>query len=355
MIILTEKLSESFPKKLYDRKDKVTITSMNFTSFTQLILKSLQEELGGDYTVLSGIVNKNNGVRRTGITIKREGQNAFPTIYIDCYYREDMTEREILLIAEELLENFAAAELEERVDLSGFAEFESAKEKIAYKIISAEKNKKLLREIPHKAVHNLAIVYFYTVQEAPFYGNAVVLINNLHMRQWKTDPEELFQIAYSNTPKLFPWVIDSMEEIMRGILAQDLSREREENNRAACGEKENVQEGWEDELMGQIASEFAAGRVPMYVLTNRQKTNGAACMLYPNVLKEFGEKLGRDFYLLPSSVHEVILVPDGESVSKEALWEIVTDINRTQVAQEEILADSVYFYNRKKDRILWIL
>ena len=86
-----------------------------------------------------------------------------------------------------------------------------------------------------------------------------------------------------------------------------------------------------------------------------QKMNGAACMFYPGVLEDFGKKLGRDFYLLPSSVHEVILVPADETVSKEALWEIVTDINRTQVAEEEILADSVYYYDRKKDRILWIL
>ncbi len=326
---------------------------MNFTSFTQLILKSLQEELGEGYTVLSGTVNKNNGVTRTGITIKREGQNAFPTIYIDHFYKEDMTEEEILLTADRLFESLADAELEEKVDLSGFAEFDSAREKIAYKVISAEKNRKLLKEIPHKIVHNLAVVYFYTVQEAPFYGNAVVLINNHHMRQWKTNPEELFRIAERNSPRLFPWSIDSMEEVMRGMLAEDLSREG--NHEDAGLVKENEQKDWTDELIGQIAAGFTSGRLPMYVLTNRQKMNGAACMFYPGVLEDFGKKLGRDFYLLPSSVHEVILVPADETVSKEALWEIVTDINRTQVAEEEILADSVYYYDRKKDRILWIL
>ncbi len=326
---------------------------MNFTSFTQLILKSLQEELGEGYTVLSGTVNKNNGVTRTGITIKREGQNAFPTIYIDHFYKEDMTEEEILLTADRLFESLADAELEEKVDLSGFAEFDSAREKIAYKVISAEKNRKLLKEIPHKIVHNLAVVYFYTVQEAPFYGNAVVLINNHHMRQWKTNPEELFRIAERNSPRLFPWSIDSMEEVMRGMLAEDLSREG--NYEDAGLVKENEQKDWTDELIGQIAAGFTSGRLPMYVLTNRQKMNGAACMFYPGVLEDFGKKLGRDFYLLPSSVHEVILVPADETVSKEALWEIVTDINRTQVAEEEILADSVYYYDRKKDRILWIL
>lgn len=314
---------------------------MNFTSFTQLILKSLQEELGEGYTVLSGTVNKNNGVTRTGITIKREGQNAFPTIYIDHFYKEDMTEEEILLTADRLFESLADAELEEKVDLSGFAEFDSAREKIAYKVISAEKNRKLLKEIPHKIVHNLAVVYFYTVQEAPFYGNAVVLINNHHMRQWKTNPEELFWIAERNSPRLFPWSIDSMEEVMRGMLAEDLSREG--NHEDAGLVKENEQKDWTDELIGQIAAGFTSGRLPMYVLTNRQKMNGAACMFYPGVLEDFGKKLGRDFYLLPSSVHEVILVPADETVSKEALWEIVTDINRTQVAEEEILADSVYY------------
>ena len=326
---------------------------MNFTSFTQLILKSLQEELGEGYTVLSGTVNKNNGVTRTGITIKREGQNAFPTIYIDHFYKEDMTEEEILLTADRLFESLADAELEEKVDLSGFAEFDSAREKIAYKVISAEKNRKLLKEIPHKIVHNLAVVYFYTVQEAPFYGNAVVLINNHHMRQWKTNPEELFRIAERNSPRLFPWSIDSMEEVMRGMLAEDLSREGNHEDAGLVKEKE--QKDWTDELIGQIAAGFTSGRLPMYVLTNRQKMNGAACMFYPGVLEDFGKKLGRDFYLLPSSVHEVILVPADETVSKEALWEIVTDINRTQVAEEEILADSVYYYDRKKDRILWIL
>lgn len=340
---------------LYFRKNEVLIISMNFTSFTQFILTCLQEELGNDYTVLSGIVNKNNGVRKTGVTIRREGQNVFPTIYIDEFYRENLTEKEIRQVAGRLLESFAAAELEEKVDLSGFTEFSKAREGLAFKLVSAEKNKKLLKTIPHKVFHNLAIVFYYTVQEAPFYGNAAVLVNNHHMRQWGTNPGELLSIAGSNTPKLFPWLIDSMEEIMRGMLAEDLSRERRSDKPDVFPEKGKKEKNWAEELVEQIAADFTSGRIPMYVLTNRQKINGAACMLYPDVLRLFGEKLGRDFYILPSSVHELILVPDDESISKEALWEIVTDINRTQVAEEEILADSIYFYDRKKDRILWLL
>ncbi len=325
---------------------------MDFTSFTQVILKSLQEELGDSYMVLSGIVNKNNGVRRTGITIKKEGQNIFPTIYIDGLYREDITEEEIEQLVDRLLENFESAELESDVDLSGFTEFERAREGLAFKLISAEKNKKLLATIPHKIFHNLAIVYYYTMMEAPFYGKAIVLVNNQHMKQWGTTPRQIMEAAVCNTPELFPWILDSMDEVMRGILAEDLSEDGSDRSMFLAEEEEG---DWADALIEQMASDFASGKVPMYVLTNTQRLNGAACMLYPDVLKRFGEKLGRDFYILPSSVHELILVPDDESVSKEALWQIVTDINRTQVAREEILADSVYYYSRAEDRILWLL
>ena len=111
-------------------------------------------------------------------------------------------------------------------------------------------------------------------------------------------------------------------------------------------EAELLKEVWEQEV-GET-------KMPMYVLTNKQKLYGAACMLYPGVLKGFAEKIGRDFYILPSSVHEVILVPADSNTDQEALCEIVTEINRTQVAEEEILADSVYFYNKKLDKVLWI-
>ncbi len=77
-------------------------------------------------------------------------------------------------------------------------------------------------------------------------------------------------------------------------------------------------------------------------------------MLYPEVLKNFSERLGQDFYVLPSSVHEVILVPVNSEADQESLRGIVTDINRTQVAEEEILADSVYFYSRNLNKILWL-
>lgn len=333
---------------------------MEFTSFTQTILNNIREALGGDYTVFSQMIRKNNGVNRTGVIIKREGQSTYPTIYIDNFYKEGMTEEDIRKISDALLKEFKRAQIEEEVDLSGFIEFGQAKRKLAYKLISAEKNKELLRTVPHRIFHDLALVFYYTLQEPPFYGKAAILVHNHHMEQWESTPEELFTLAFANTPALFPGVIDSMERVMQEILAESSGRKKSSGNRAWGEEEERAEgklsdENWLNDLLEQMAGDLNEEKIPMYVLTNTQKLYGAACMLYPGVIKGFAEKMGSDFYLLPSSVHEVILVPAGAGADQEALKEIVTDINRTQVAADEVLSDSVYYYSRSRDKILWLL
>lgn len=331
-------------------------TSMNFTSFTESILKQLREELGSSYTVFSKIVNKNNGVRRTGIIIRKEGQNTFPTVYIDGFFREGMTQGEMEELSLSILQELHRAELTQEVDLSDFIAFDRAGRKLAFKLVNAEKNRELLRRVPHKMFHDLALLYYYTVQEPPFCGNAVILVDNQHMRQWETNPRELYQRACANTPVLFPSEIDSMQEVMKGMLAQELARERKESAAAGKEAAESPYEkDWMDDLIEQMAAQFLVEKIPMYVLTNRQKLNGAACMLYPGVLKQFAGKVGRDLYILPSSVHEVILVPVEDQIDQEALRDIVTDINRTQVAADEVLSDSIYRFSREKDRILRLL
>lgn len=325
-------------------------TSMNFTSFTQTILKNLQEKLGDDYSVFSHTVRKNNGIELTGIVAKRRGCNASPTLYVNEFYRENISVEEISKITDVLYGRLQAAEFENDLDLSGFVKFEEAKEKLAFKLIHAKKNKELLKLVPHKLFHDLAAVFYYTVQEAPFYGKAAILVNNSHVRQWGISPETLSLTAFENTPVLFPSVIKSMHDVMRGILMNG----RNDDLLRAEGAEEGLFEDWEQELSGAAIDDFKQSVMPMYVLSNKQKLHGAACMLYPGVLKTFAEKIQRDLYVLPSSVHEVILVPAGADTDKEALREIVTEINRTQVAEEEVLADSVYFYSRSRDKILWI-
>ena len=86
----------------------------------------------------------------------------------------------------------------------------------------------------------------------------------------------------------------------------------------------------------------------MYVLSNQKRVFGAAGLLYDRVLSDAGVRLEDDFYVLPSSVHEVILVPDHVAGSEKELRIMVHEVNHTQVEPEEILSESVYHYDRKK-------
>ncbi|MBD5547157.1 MAG: hypothetical protein HDQ97_07145 [Lachnospiraceae bacterium] len=317
-------------------------TSIEFTSFTQSILKDLQKKLGDNYSVFSHHVKKNNGIELTGIVAKRKGCNTSPTFYINDFYKPDITREETRKIADMLYDHFQAAEFEDDLDLSQFIEFDKAKENLAFKLIHAEKNRELLKLVPHKLFHNLAIVFYYTVQEAPFYGKGAILVYNNHMKHWEISLDTLYHTAFKNTPVLFPSIIENMQEVMRGILMDGI-----EDDILCVKDTE--------ELLDEVCmQELAETKMPMYVLTNKQKLYGASCMLYPGVLRAFAEKIQRDFYILPSSVHEVILVPANADTDRDALCEIVTEINRTQVAEEEVLADSVYFYSKSMDKVLWI-
>lgn len=323
-------------------------------NFTQTILESLQQKLGNEYRVLAEKVTKNNGVVLTGIIAKKQGATAYPTIYIDQFFKKNMDQEEMQKIVDRLYRKICDAEVEE-VDLSGFTDFARARESLAFKVIHAEKNREYLKQVPYRRIHNLAIVFYYTVQEKPFCGKAVIIIKKEHMKRWQVTEEELYEAAMSNMPVKFPHMIRNIEEVMRELLESGL-KEDLIHFRGSKKEEEIFSDDWINELLGQMSDSFQAEgeKIPMYVLTNKQKLQGAACMLYPGVLKGFGEKMGQDFYVLPSSVHEVILVPALPVTGPEILKDIVSDINRTQVAPDEVLADSVYFYSRKRDTLEWL-
>lgn len=323
--------------------------SINFTSFTQIILSCLKEKLGEGYTVFAHTVKKNNGVELTGIVISRAGCNTSPTFYIDEIYRDDITEDEAKGEAERLYRQFKKTEIQEDMDLSDFLDYEKVQKRVVVKLINAEKNEELLKLVPHKIFYNLALVVYYPVEETPFDGKAAILVYHTHRQQWEIEEEELLKAAIRNTPRLLPGKIESMENVMRQILSSELGKGFDEKGFEEMGIS---QEDWMEMMFpGKKGGKKA---IPMYVLSNKQKLYGAVCMLYPDLLKNFTYKIDQDCYILPSSVHEVILVPANAVADGKELREIVTDINRTQVAEEEVLADCIYYYSRITDDILML-
>ncbi len=299
---------------------------MEINRFAQLVREKVSERLGEDYQVASQEVCKNNGVIYHGLTICSKDRNVSPTIYLGPFWEAYEKGMSLECAVDRILQIYWEDTPKSRVRIRFFQYFDKVRDRICYRLIHAGKNGKLLEEIPHIDFLDLAICFFYAYQGSAL-GEGSILIHNSHAQMWGATTAELLRLAQENTPRLYPWECSSMGDVVRELI------------RTQGGKPPAETEFEKDGVFAQV---------PMRILTNRKRVQGAACMLYPQVLEQLAEQEKGNLYLLPSSVHEVILLPDRGQEKPELLKEMIADVNRTQVAPEEVLSDSLYYYDRRK-------
>lgn len=305
---------------------------MEFTSFKTLVRDEVAKRTGEQYHVRINDVMKNNGVVLSGISMLQNDSNISPTIYLNHYYEAyESGETTLRCIVDDVLDIYERNKVNRSVDMRFFMNYERIKDRIIFKLIHAERNEELLKDIPHIRYLDFAIVFQCLVSDEMF-GNATIMVHNVHLKIWEKTVEELYSRALTNTPKLQQYDIKSMREVLcEMMLLEELEGERIKDK------KEYLKE--------------LRDSTPMYVLSNRTKVQGASCILYPDILKDFAEAIKSDFYILPSSIHEVILLPAQGDEDKDYLKNMVYEVNETQVEREEVLSDSVYYYDWKKDEL----
>ncbi|MEG1596504.1 MAG: DUF5688 family protein [Lachnospiraceae bacterium] len=250
---------------------------MNYSDFKSTILTQIQHRVGYEKKVQIQEIIKNNHVPLDGLSILEAGNNISPTIYLNSYFLSFKNGTSIPTICDEILLLYEKNRSPSPIDLEFFTNFSKIKDKIVFKLVNLEKNKILLKEIPHIPYLDLAII-FYCLVDAGERGNITILIRNQHLKLWNITDKELYDLAAINTPFLLPDDFNSMTSILESYLeTQSISNELPGSTYALC---------------------------PMYVLTNSSKLFGAACILYNGMLKKIAETLQSCFYILPSSVHE---------------------------------------------------
>lgn len=305
---------------------------MRFYEFKKEVEKRIRIYFNDDAEIKISTVEKNNGVMLEALVIKEKDEWVSPTIYINCFYEKFLNGTEIEEIVKEIYETYQNCRRKPIDGVDFFSNFERIKDLVVYKLIHAERNSELLKKVPHIPYLDMAIV-FYCIFYHEEYGNGTILIYNNHLQMWNANINMLYEYAQKNTPVLLPYYLTTMESIMHEIYS----------------EKEKTQNGIEIEFARLLESEVS--KMKMYVLSNEKRYFGAAAILYPDLLKNFGFACGRDFYILPSSIHEVILVPVRTDMSLDKMSEIVEDINMTQMPMEEILSDNAYYYNRESGEL----
>lgn len=283
--------------------------------FAEVVCKAVSEELGGDSQVKLQEVIKNNGVVLQGLVILNSRRNLSPTIYLNPFLEAYENDIPLSDIVAKILDIYKRELPTDNINMNFFREYEKVKDRICYRIISRERNRSLLERIPHIDFLDLSICFFYSYEDAVL-GNGSILIYNNHMDIWRCNVEKLLACAKVNTPRIYPKDVINMGAVLG----------------AFTGDEEVVE-------------------LPMYVMSNEQRTFGAATILYPDALVDAGQRFHENFYILPSSVHEVILLPEHVAGPVDTMREMVRDINFTQVEPEEVLSDNVYFYDRLANHV----
>ncbi len=299
---------------------------MPYQLFKDSILKRLQQDFPNIREISVQKIKKNNGCILDGLLILEGDTNITPTLYLNHYYAYYQDGHSFAETYNRLLSHYQANKATQRIDEQFFTDFENMRPHVVFKLIHAEKNSLLLREIPHLSFLDLAIVFYIHLPIDTDLGNATIQIRNEHLALWGQTTNSIYQIAQQNTQRLLPHMLKNINDMMLSLMP-DFSYPTFPKP--------------EDPLF------------PMYILTNTQHHYGASCLLYDNVLSSCAEKFQNDFYILPSSIHEVILVPAFEEDQLESFSGMVRQVNQTEVSPDEVLCDHAYFYSKAQNRILY--
>lgn len=275
---------------------------MNYDDFKRELTNRFRDFLPEPYNswVLKvSEVAKVNEVLETINLVPETGAAAVPNLYINELYDVYRSCGDMGNVLARAAEAFLTG-MQYTKRVAAQLHFEDPKEHIVYMLVNTAMNEKLLRDVPHRNILDLSIVY-RLVAELPGEGLNSAIITKNALKQYSFDEEALFTIASANTPKLMPLILE------------------------------------------EISDTF-------YLLTNYRRVLGASALLYDGVLDRAAEKMDSDLYVLPSSIHEVFCVPDfGQDL--EMMRKTVNDANASVVRQNEILSGNVYHYSRRKRQL----
>ena len=257
-----------------------------------------------------------------GLQVRRDDQTVVPNINLngmfDEYQREGHTMAAMLTVIAEQVQSSP------EIQTGWLKDYDQVKEHLFIRVSDAKENEAFLAMSPHKEVDGLAISY-HIAFEGLHGVEASTPVSYKMMEMFGVTAEQLHADALESSQRLYPVKFRSMNEIMA-------------------------------EMMGGIDADMMPMMGPqdgpqLMVLTNMQGIHGAGALFYPGQLDAIAQQVGSDFFVLPSSVHETLILADDGTAEPDSLQFMVREINQSTVAPEDRLSDFVYHYDAK-DHVL---
>lgn len=296
---------------------------MTYEEFKNMVTERLMDYMPSDMRESHHIevreVQKVNRVLDGFCVVPNEMPNISPTMYLNPLYDTFHGDFESFMtdLASSYLEHMKNTP---SIDIGVINEVFSNLSNICLKLINKERNKNFLEGVPHRDFCNLTVVYYKKLDECL----SILITNDIKAKMGVTE-QQLWEIAYKNTPSLVGIETHNIVELMKHIM-----------------EKEG--------FFTEIPEDLLEIPVPMTVVNSHNSCYGAVALLYDEYLEKVAEEMNDDLYIYPSSLHEIICTPASIISAQEGL-EMVTCINSTEISEEDYLADTVYFYDRAKHEV----
>ena len=307
---------------------------MEFNEFIDRTPKSVCEVLGKEIEIEVKDVEKNNGVMLKGMVISRGKEAISPTIYLNSFYDAYKNGKPFGEIVYEIIEIYEKNKVNGQINLNFFWEYNTVKGRIFLKVINYEKNKDALKNMPYMKILDLAVVCYYAYLN-DFLGSGSIQIETKHLNKWGVSKEDIMIQARKNTLEKLRVEVKGMGDVLSELLDEKLI--------------EMNPESWKVRSLCKKKEEF-----PMYIMTLRGRYFGAACICFEEYLEDFANKCNKSFFILPSSIHELILIPDSGREKPEVLKNMVQEVNAGHVPLEDQLSDQVYYYDISKNSIIML-
>lgn len=313
-----KKMDEKFADKAADKVDYQEFKD----NFKDLVEKTFEDKGIHDVEVENRLVDKINETY-DAFTIKHTGSDVGVNISVTEAYRAYATdEADIKTIANAMVNRTVEALLNAPVISEGINDIQNydvMKNKLVMEVVSAETNAELLETVPHKDIEDMAVVYRFDVKDIVGEG-ATVIVTNKMLDNYGITPEQLHEDALKNAPEIRPIVIQGMAE----VLAKQM--------------------GVED--MEMLGLNIPPEQEQIFVASVPDNVHGAGILAYEDFMDKASERVGnQSFFILPSSIHELLIVPDNGMMDLHSLEQMVREVNATTVDPSEKLTDNVYHYD----------
>lgn len=298
---------------------------MNKNEFMEIVKDKVLDVLRERDSTLNAIiekVTKSNGVLYCGLSFRGK-DNVQPVIYLDDFYKRFEAGTNIDDIVNQVVEIYVTNRIND-IDIGSITDFETVKDRIIVAVYNTNANAEKLSNIPHRDYKDLSVYYRVDVPINEKEGMGSMIVNDHILKLWNISMDELDEVAWVNTRRMYPARLMSMFEILQEL----------------CG-------GEMDEMQDCLA------KPTMYVLSNVNKLNGAVYIADADALAMVADALDDDYVVLPSSRHEVIIVPLKQIDDNDYTYlkEMVYEINRKEVDAEDYLSDNIYKYIRAEKEL----